>query len=73
MGFSALKTGVAFLPVALVIGIVVAGIVAQLLPRVGPEAAASSLGTILLTVALFWSTRRSTPTRPTWASCCPAC
>jgi hypothetical protein len=52
MGFSALKAGVAFLPVSAVV-IVGSGIVAQLLPRVGAKPLIA-LGTILMTIALFF-------------------
>jgi EmrB/QacA subfamily drug resistance transporter len=52
MGFSALKAGVAFLPVSLVI-IVGSGVVAQILPRVGPKILIA-IGTILMTIALFF-------------------
>ncbi len=52
MHFSALKTGLAFVPVAFVIGIV-SQIVAQLLPKVGPKALITT-GSVLLTGALLW-------------------
>ena len=52
MHFSALKTGLAFLPVAFVIGIV-SQIVAQLLPKIGPKALITT-GSVLLTGALLW-------------------
>ncbi len=52
MGFSALKAGVAFLPVSAVI-IVGSGIVAQVLPKVGPKLLIA-LGTVLMTIALFF-------------------
>ena len=55
MGFSALKAGVAFLVVPAVIA-VGSGIVAQILPRVGPKILIT-VGSILLTVALLWFAR----------------
>jgi MFS family permease len=51
MGFSALKTGVAFLPFCFVI-IVGSGIVSQILPRTGPKPLIS-VGATLMTVGLF--------------------
>ena len=50
--YGPLKTGVAFLPVAFVIGIV-SQINARLMPRLGPKPLMIA-GTSLLTVALFW-------------------
>jgi EmrB/QacA subfamily drug resistance transporter len=50
--YGPLKTGVAFLPVAAVIG-VVSQIVGQLLPRLGPKPLMIT-GTSLLTVSLLW-------------------
>lgn len=50
--YGPLKTGVAFLPVALTIG-VTSQIVAKTLPRVGPKVHLL-IGTSLLTAALFW-------------------
>jgi EmrB/QacA subfamily drug resistance transporter len=52
MGFSALKAGVAFLPVSAVI-IIGSGIVAQVLPKVGPKPFIV-LGTALISTALFY-------------------
>jgi len=52
MHFSALKTGLAFVPVAIVIGIV-SQIAAQLLPKIGPKAIITT-GTVLLTGGLLW-------------------
>jgi EmrB/QacA subfamily drug resistance transporter len=52
MHFSALKAGLAFVPVAFVIGIV-SQIVAQLLPKIGPKVLITT-GTVLLTGALLW-------------------
>lgn len=52
LDFSALKTGFAFLPVALVIG-VTAQLSARLLPKVGPKPLIT-LGTIGLTLSLLW-------------------
>jgi MFS family permease len=52
MGYSALKTGVAFLPVCFVI-IIGSGIVSQILPRVGAKPLIVA-GTSLMTVGLFW-------------------
>ncbi|PZS27731.1 MAG: MFS transporter, partial [Pseudonocardiales bacterium] len=50
--YSALKTGFAFLPVALVIG-VTSQVVAKLLPKYGPKALIV-IGTTILTIALLW-------------------
>jgi MFS family permease len=50
--YGPLKTGVAFLPVAFVIGIV-SQINARLMPRLGPKPLMIA-GTSLLTIALFW-------------------
>ena len=55
--YSALKTGFAFLPVALTIG-VSAQIVSRLLPRLGPKVLIST-GTVLLTAAMVWLSRVS--------------
>jgi EmrB/QacA subfamily drug resistance transporter len=52
MGFSALKTGVAFLPFCFVI-VIGSGIVSQILPRVGAKPLIVA-GTALMTVGLFW-------------------
>ncbi len=52
MGYSSLKAGVAFLPVSVVI-IIGSGVVAQLMPRVGPKILIS-IGAVLMTVALFF-------------------
>jgi EmrB/QacA subfamily drug resistance transporter len=55
--FSALKTGFAFLPVALTIG-VVSQIVAKILGRSGPRPLLV-IGTILITASLLWFSRVS--------------
>ena len=52
LGYSALKTGFAFLPVALTIG-VTSQVVARLMNTIGPKPLLM-FGTALLTVALFW-------------------
>jgi EmrB/QacA subfamily drug resistance transporter len=52
MGFSSLKTGVAYLPFSAVI-IVGSGIVSQILPRVGPKPLLMA-GSALMTLGLFW-------------------
>jgi EmrB/QacA subfamily drug resistance transporter len=52
LGYSALKTGFAFLPVAAGIGIT-SQVVARLLPKLGPKPILM-FGTALLTVSLFW-------------------
>ena len=52
MGFSALRTGFAFLPVAFVIGIT-SQAMTKLMPRFGPRPLII-VGTILLTAAMFW-------------------
>lgn len=53
--YGPLKTGVAFLPVALVIG-VVSQVAAKLLGRIGPKPLMVT-GTALLTIALLWLSR----------------
>jgi hypothetical protein len=55
--YSALKTGFAFLPVALVIG-VVSQIVAKLLPKFGPKPIIT-VGTVIVTVSMLWLSRVS--------------
>jgi EmrB/QacA subfamily drug resistance transporter len=55
--YSALKTGFAFLPMALVIGIT-AQVVARLLPRLGPKPLIVT-GTLVLTVAMLWLSKVS--------------
>ncbi|MFN2518246.1 MAG: MFS transporter [Jatrophihabitantaceae bacterium] len=50
--YSALKTGFAFLPIALIIG-VTSQVVAKLLPKFGPKILIV-IGTCILTVALLW-------------------
>ncbi|MCW2498170.1 MFS transporter [Jatrophihabitans sp.] len=52
LGYSALKTGFAFLPVAVGIG-VTSQVVARILPRFGPKPIVV-FGTALLTVSLLW-------------------
>jgi EmrB/QacA subfamily drug resistance transporter len=52
LGYSALKTGFAFLPVALGIGIT-SQVVARLLPKLGPKPILI-FGTALLTASLLW-------------------
>jgi EmrB/QacA subfamily drug resistance transporter len=61
MGFSALKTGVSYLPFTAVI-IVGSGIVSQILPRVGPKPLITT-GSALLTVGLFWFAQVDTTTK----------
>ncbi len=51
LGYSALKTGLAFVPVSGVI-IVGSGIISQILPRTGPKILIT-IGTMLVTAALF--------------------
>jgi EmrB/QacA subfamily drug resistance transporter len=55
--YSALKTGFAFLPVALTIG-VVAQVVSRLLPKLGPKVLITA-GTVVLTAAMLWLSRVS--------------
>jgi EmrB/QacA subfamily drug resistance transporter len=55
MGYSALKSGVAYLPFSAGI-IVAAGIAAQFLPRVGPRVL-MSIGGVLATGGMVWLTR----------------
>jgi EmrB/QacA subfamily drug resistance transporter len=50
--YGPLKTGISFLPVALVIGIT-SQVVARTLPKVGPKVH-TVIGTVLLTVSLLW-------------------
>lgn len=52
MHFSTLRTGIAFLPVAAMIG-VTSQIMTKLMPRFGPKPLIV-VGTILLTAAMFW-------------------
>jgi EmrB/QacA subfamily drug resistance transporter len=52
LGFSSLKTGVAYLPFSAVI-IVGSGVVSQILPRVGPKPLIT-IGSALMTAGLFW-------------------
>ena len=52
LGFSALKAGIAFLPVSAVV-IVGSGIVAQLMPRFGPKPLIV-VGAILMTISLYF-------------------
>ncbi|MEP6598408.1 MAG: DHA2 family efflux MFS transporter permease subunit [Actinomycetota bacterium] len=52
MGFSPLRSGFAFLPVAFVIGIT-SQVMTKLMPRFGPKPLIV-IGTILLTSAMFW-------------------
>jgi EmrB/QacA subfamily drug resistance transporter len=61
MGFSALKTGVSYLPFTAVI-IVGSGIVSQILPRVGPKPLIT-IGSALLTAGLFWFAQVDTTTK----------
>lgn len=56
-GYSALKTGFAFLPVALVIG-VVSQVVAKLLPKFGPKPIIT-VGTVIVTASMLWLSRVS--------------
>ena len=57
LGFSALKTGLAFLPLTLGI-ILLTQLVPRLLPRFGPEPP-MLLGAVLLTTGMVWLTRLS--------------
>src|SRR5206468_947766 len=52
MHYSPVKAGLAFVPVAFIIGIV-SQIVAQLLPKVGPKVLIAT-GSILMTLSLLW-------------------
>src|SRR5436305_13101390 len=52
MGFSSLKSGLAYLPFSAVI-IVGSGIVSQVLPRVGPKVLLIA-GSAFMTAGLFW-------------------
>jgi EmrB/QacA subfamily drug resistance transporter len=56
-GYSALKTGFAFLPVALIIG-VVSQVVAKLLPKFGPKPIIT-VGTVIVTASMLWLSRVS--------------
>src|SRR3954470_5511973 len=55
LGFSSLKSGVAYLPFSLII-IVGSGIVGQILPRVGPRLLLIA-GSAFMTAGLFWYSR----------------
>jgi EmrB/QacA subfamily drug resistance transporter len=55
--YSALKTGFAFLPVALVIG-VISQVVAKLLPKFGPKPIIT-VGTVIVTLSMLWLSRVS--------------
>jgi len=57
LGYGPLKCGLAFLPVALTIG-VTSQVVAGLLPKLGPKALIA-FGTTLLTVSMLWLSRVS--------------
>jgi EmrB/QacA subfamily drug resistance transporter len=61
MGFSSLRTGVAYLPFTAVI-IVGSGIVSQVLPRVGPKPLLV-LGSAFITGGLFWFAQVDTATK----------
>ena len=61
MGFSSLKTGVAYLPFSAVI-IVGSGVVSQILPRVGPKPLLV-LGSAFITGGLFWFAQVDTATK----------
>ncbi len=52
LGYSSLKSGLAFLPVAFVIGIA-AQVSASLLPRIGPRNLII-FGSVVMTIGLFW-------------------
>jgi EmrB/QacA subfamily drug resistance transporter len=55
IGFSPLRAGLAFLPVSFVIGIT-SGVMAKLMPKFGPKPMIL-LGTVLMTVSMFWYAR----------------
>ncbi len=61
MGFSALKTGVSYLPFTVVF-IVGSGIATGVLPRVGPRPLVT-IGSALMTVGLFWFAQVDTSTK----------
>src|SRR3954471_18553814 len=69
MGFSSLKSGLAYLPFSAVI-IVGSGIVSQVLPRVGPKPLIV-LGSAFMTVGLFWFGQVD-PHTTYWSSVFPA-
>jgi MFS family permease len=69
MGYSALKSGVAYLPFPLVVA-VGSQIVARLLPRIGPKAIITT-GSGLMTVSLLWMARVD-PGTSYWGELLPA-
>src|SRR4051795_6113850 len=69
MGFSSLKSGVAYLPFSLII-IVGSGIVSQVLPKVGPKALIT-LGAAFMTAGMYWYAQVHADTRY-WSGIFPA-
>jgi MFS family permease len=69
MGYSALKSGVAYLPFPFVIAIG-SQVVARMLPRIGPKAIITT-GSALMTVSLLWMARVD-PGTSYWGELLPA-
>jgi len=69
MGFSSLKSGVAYLPFSLII-IIGSGIVSQVLPRVGPKVLIT-LGAAFMTAGMFWYAQVHADTKY-WSGIFPA-
>ena len=69
MGFSSLKSGVAYLPFSLII-IIGSGIVSQVLPKVGPKVLIT-LGAAFMTAGMFWYAQVDADTKY-WSGIFPA-
>src|SRR3954454_22955644 len=69
MGFSSLKSGVAYLPFSLII-IIGSGIVSQVLPRVGPKVLIT-LGAAFMTAGMLWYAQVHADTKY-WSGIFPA-
>jgi EmrB/QacA subfamily drug resistance transporter len=65
LGYSAIGTGVAFVPVSLLIGVMSVGVSARLMSRIGPKATLLP-GLALLAIGLTWLTR--VPVHATYAT-----
>jgi EmrB/QacA subfamily drug resistance transporter len=69
MGFSSLRSGVAYLPFSLII-IIGSGVVSQVLPKVGPKFLIT-LGAAFMTVGMFWYAQVDANTKY-WSGIFPA-
>src|SRR3954468_940506 len=69
MGFSSLKSGVAYLPFSLII-IIGSGIVSQVLPKLGPKVLIT-LGAAFMTAGMFWYAQVDADTKY-WSGIFPA-